>query len=170
MKRFHKIGLVTSALTLATGLATTAAAQASPHQAKPADSVARPSITSVSFTGYYGTGVSSPTVKVTGSGFGTTPPPGAADNTTSCGTYTANGQVYGSQLYFLDDNNFEAGHSTVGAADCVGVSVVSWSPTQVVLKFGNAYGTFAHWYLNNGDGYALSVNDSIFGGTVSGLL
>ncbi|MEV6008164.1 hypothetical protein AB0M29_15250 [Streptomyces sp. NPDC051976] len=168
MKRLSKIGLAASALTLATGLATTATAQASPHQAT--DSVPRPSINSVSFSGYYGTGVSSPTLTINGSGFGATPPPGASDNTTSCGGYTANGQVYGSQLYFVDDNNFEAGYSSVGAADCVGVSVVSWSPTKVVVKFGNAYGTFQHWYLNNGDGYALSVNGGIFGGTVSGLI
>ena len=170
-KRLSKFGLASAAV-VATGLAMTAGvAQASPHPAVAAAAVTRPSITAASFTGYYGTGApASPTVTLTGTNFGTTAPAGASDNTTSCGTYTANGQVYGSQLYFVDDNNFEAGYSTVNSADCVGISVVSWSDTKVVLKFGNAYGTFAHWYLSNGDGYALSINGGIFGGTVSGLL
>ena len=55
------------------------------------------------------------------------------------------------------------------APNCVGIIVVSWSSTKVVLKFGNAYGTFAHWYLTNGDGYAISIKTAIWGGTVSGL-
>jgi hypothetical protein len=53
--------------------------------------------------------------------------------------------------------------------DCVGIIVVSWSSTKVVLKFGNAYGTFDHWYLTNGDEYALSIKTAIWGSTVSAL-
>jgi hypothetical protein len=168
MSMAHKLALAATALTLTVGLAATAvSAEASTSAA----TTTRPSISAASFTGYYGTGApASPTVTLTGTNFGTTAPAGTSDNTTSCGTYTANGQVYGSELYVVDDNNFEAGYSTVNSADCIGISVVSWSNTQVVLKFGNAYGTFAHWYLSNGDGYALSVNGAIFGGTVSGLL
>lgn len=162
----QKARMAASVLTLATGLAATAAA---PDAASAATSGARPSITSVSFSGTSGSWVASPTITLTGSNFGATPPAGTSDNNTSCGGYTANGNVYGYQLYFLDDNNFEAGASNSGGADCVGISVVSWSDNQVVLQFGNAYGTFAHWYVANGDGYAISVNNGLFGGTVSGL-
>jgi len=132
-------------------------------------SAPRPSISSVSFSGTHGPGVASPAITVTGTNFGATAPAGTSDNTTSCGAYTANGKVYGSKLYFLDDANFEAGFSNSGGADCVGIIVVSWSPTKVVLQFGNAYGTFDHWYLSNGDGYALSIKTALWGGTVSGL-
>jgi hypothetical protein len=132
-------------------------------------SAPRPNISSVSFSGTHSPGVASPTITLTGSQFGATPPSGTSDNTTSCGPYTANGKVYGSKLYFLDDANFEAGFSNSGGADCVGIIVVSWTSTRVVLRFGNAYGTFDHWYLTNGDGYALSVKNALWGGTVSGL-
>jgi hypothetical protein len=129
----------------------------------------RPSISSISFSGTHGPGVASPTVTITGSHFGATAPTGTSDNTTSCGTYTANGKVYGGKLYFTDNANFEAGYSNSSGADCVGIIVVSWSATKVVLKFGNSYGSFDHWFLTNGDGFAVSIKTAIGGGTVSGL-
>jgi hypothetical protein len=129
----------------------------------------RPSITSVSFSGTHGPGVASPAITITGSHFGATAPPGTPDGTTACGTYVANGDVYLGKLYFTDDANFEAGFSNSSGADCIGIIVVSWSSTKVVLKFGNSYGSFAHWYLTNGDGYALSIKNALWGGAVSGL-
>lgn len=132
-------------------------------------SAPRPSITAISFSGTHGPGVASPTITIIGSRFGSTAPSGTSDNTTSCGTYTANGKVYGGKLYFTDNANFEAGYSNSGGADCIGIIVVSWSATKVVLKFGNSYGSFDHWYLSNGDGFAVSVKTAIGGGTVSGL-
>ena len=154
-----------AAAAVAIALATVPALTASAARA----SAPRPSIFSVSFSGTHGPGVASPTITITGTQFGASAPAGTSDNTTSCGAYTANGKVYGSKLYFTDDANFEAGFSNSGGADCVGIIVVSWSPTKVVLQFGNAYGTFDHWYLSNGDGYALSVKTALWGGTVSGL-
>ena len=151
----------TAALALATIPVLTASAARAPAP--------RPSITSVSFSGTHGPGMPSPTITITGSQLGATAPPGTSDATTSCGTYSANGKVYGGKLYFTDDANFEAGFSNSGGADCIGIIVVSWSPTKVVFKFGNSYGSFAHWYLSNGDGYALSVKNAIWGGSVSGL-
>jgi hypothetical protein len=132
-------------------------------------SAPRPAISSVSFRGTHGSGVASPKITIKGSHFGTTRPSGTSDNSTSCGTYTANGKVYGSKLYFADDANFEAGFSNSSGADCIGIIVVSWTSTRVVLQFGNAYGTFDHWYLSNGDGFALSIKSVLWGGKVSGL-
>ena len=151
----------TAALALATVPALTASAARAPAP--------RPSIASVSFSGTHGPGVASPTITVAGSHFGATAPPGTSDATTSCGSYVANGNVYSGKLYFTGDANFEAGFSNSAGADCIGIIVVSWSPTKVVLNFGNSYGSFAHWYLSNGDGYALSIKNAIWGGTVSGL-
>ena len=107
------VSAATAALALAAVPALTASAAAA--------SAPRPGISSVSFTGTHGPGVASPTITITGSRFGTTPPPGTSDSSTSCGAYTANGEVYGSKLYFADDANFEAGFSSSSGADCVGV-------------------------------------------------
>jgi hypothetical protein len=157
--------VLAAAAATALALATVPALAASAARA----SAPRPGIASVSFSGTHGPGVASPTITITGTNFGATAPAGTSDNTTSCGAYTANGKVYGGKLYFTDDANFEAGYSNSAGADCVGIIVVSWSPTKVVLTFGNAYGTFDHWYLTNGDGYALSLKTALWGGTVSGL-
>lgn len=154
----------------ATGVLLGSVTGAASATARPATAAApQPSISSVSFSGASGSGVASPTITVTGTHFGAKAPAGTSDNSTSCGPYTANGDVYGSKLYFADDANFEAGYSNSSGANCIGIIVDSWSSTKVVLQFGNAYGTFAHWYLTNGDGYAISVKNGIFGGTVGGL-
>jgi hypothetical protein len=164
--RWRPTAAVLAAATIAAlALATVPAVAASTARAP----VVRPSISSISFSGTHGPGVASPTVTVTGSRFGATAPPGTSNNTTSCGTYTANGDVYGSKLYFTANAHFEAGYSTSSSADCIGIIVVSWSATKVVLKFGNSYGSFDHWYLTNGDGFAISIKTAIGGGTVSGL-
>jgi hypothetical protein len=132
-------------------------------------SAPRPSISSVSFTGTTAPAWPrrrSPSPAPTSV---SRPRQGPRTNTTSCGPYTANRKVYSNKLYFTDDANFEAGFSTSGGADCAGIIVVSWSPAKVVLQFGNAYGTFDHRYLTNGDGYAISVKTTLWGGAVSGL-
>lgn len=154
---------------LAKGAVVVGAAMGSVVGTAVATSASLPGITSVSFSGTSGPGVASPTITITGSNFGTTAPAGTSDDSTSCGAYTANGKAYGSKLYIVDDGNFEAGYSDGSGANCIGIIVVSWTPTKVVLKFGNAYGTFGHWYLTNSDGYAISVKKAIWGGTVSGL-
>jgi hypothetical protein len=151
----------TAALALAAVPALTASAARAPAP--------RPSIASVSFSGTHGLGVPSPTITITGTQFGASAPAGTSNAITSCGTYTANGKVYGGKLYFTDNANFEAGYSNSASADCIGIIVVSWSATKVVLKFGNSYGSFDHWYLTNGDGFAVSIKTAIGGGTVSGL-
>jgi hypothetical protein len=167
--RLRRLSVVAGGLA-ATGVLLGSVTGAADATAQPATASApQPSISSVSFTGASGSGVASPTITVTGTHFGARAPAGTSDDSTSCGPYTANGDVYGSKLYFADDTNFEAGYSDSSGATCIGIIVESWSATRVVLQFGNAYGTFDHWYLSNGDGYAISVKNGIFGGTVSGL-
>ncbi|OIK06355.1 hypothetical protein BIV23_08160 [Streptomyces monashensis] len=70
---------------------------------------------------------------------------------------------YGNRLHFLDDTNFEAGYRDGNGANCIGITVVSWSANQVALRFGSSYGSFVHWYLSNGGGFALSVDNGLFG-------
>ena len=164
--RWRAMAAVLAAAAIAAlALATAPAVTASTARA----TAVRPSISSISFSGTHGPGVASPTVTINGSRFGTAAPAGTSNNVTSCGTYTANGDVYGSKLYFTANAHFEAGYSNSSSADCIGIIVVSWSATKVVLKFGNSYGSFDHWYLTNGDGFAVSIKTAIGGGTVSGL-
>jgi streptogramin lyase len=123
-----------------------------------------PVIHGVTFTG----DTASPTVIITGQGFGAIPPAGMSDNSTGCGTYTHNGKDYGtSNLWFEDVGNFSAGSGTPPNGDCVGLIVKSWSTGQVVYQFGNAYDTFAHWYITAGDQYTISVRNAHYSGTVS---
>jgi hypothetical protein len=122
----------------------------------------------VTFSGTAGFGEPSPTVTVWGSHFGF-PPPGTSNNTTSCGTYTANGDVYGTRFYFRDRGNFQAGYSGPKGTNCVGLIIQSWSQRKIVFSFGNAYGTFPGWYLSNGDQYAISIKHTVARGTVHGL-
>lgn len=164
------IGLCIAALVAGTTLATThvLTASAAPSAQKAQAAPAAPGLAGVTFSGQSGPGVPSPTITVTGSGFGTMPT-GTDNSTTSCGNYTNNGEVYANHLYFQANANFQAGYSTSHGANCIGIIIVSWSSHQVVLKFGSAYGTFDHWYLNNGDGYAISIKSTLWGGVVSGL-
>jgi hypothetical protein len=126
--------------------------------------VTGPVITAVTFSG----DTSAPTVTIAGTGFGDAPPAGQSDNTTSCGDYTSNGDVYGpSGLWFVDVNNFDAGQSSSSGAACIGIVVQSWSANQVVYQFGNAYDSFAHWYITAGDQYNLSLEGVQQSGTVA---
>jgi hypothetical protein len=125
---------------------------------------ASPNISGVQFTG----DTASNTITMTGSGFGTTPPSGVSDDSNSCGAYTNNGEDYGTNLYIDVVNaggTFEAGKGTPGS--CVGLIIDEWTPTQVVLSFGNAYDSFANWYIATGNSYTINVEGSNFSGTVA---
>jgi hypothetical protein len=121
-------------------------------------------ITSVVFTG----SSAAPTITVNGTGFGARPPRGTDNSVTSCGPYTNNGKVYANSLWFLDDTNeWQAGAGKPPNQNCIGVIVVSWTSTQVVLQFGSAYGSFAHWTADPGDNFVLKLKKFYFGGIVS---
>ena len=133
-----------------------------------------PAITGVSFSGTDACcNGSSPTVTVSGSGFGAEPPSGQDDSVTGCGTYAGNGDAYGDQFYVDDshgaNDGWEAGRGVPPNANCVGVVVVSWSDTQVVYRFGSSYDSFANWYLSNGDTFTQHLEGASFTGTVAGL-
>ncbi|HLZ08756.1 MAG TPA: hypothetical protein VKT80_09235 [Chloroflexota bacterium] len=122
-------------------------------------------VSGVVFTG----SSSAPTITVTGSGFGTRAPIGYPNNSTGCGAYTNNGDVYGKNgLWFLDDTHvWQAGEGKPPAANCIGLIVQSWSPTQVVFQFGDAYGTFDHWTADPGDNFVIDLKGYFWGGVVS---
>jgi outer membrane protein assembly factor BamB len=120
-------------------------------------SVPRPVITNVSVEG----NTASPTIAVSGSGFGGSPPRGVDNNATGCGYYTDNGDLFGSTgLRFVD---MTAGWET----GCVGINLMSWRPTRVVFQFGDAYASFDHWFVTRGDRFTVTVRGVQFSGTVS---
>jgi hypothetical protein len=139
-----------------------------------------PVITSVAFSGSNGCCAgSTPTVTVTGTGFGTSAPAGSDDSVTDCGTYTNNGSDYGTALNTTDAHTdgslpWTAGNGTPPSGSCVGLRVSSWSDTSVVFDFGgsgSAYDSYApgEWYLANGDTFTLALEGASSTVTVSGL-
>jgi hypothetical protein len=110
---------------------------------------------------------SSPKVVVVGTGFGARPTAFSAAET-SCGAYgKKNGSWFGEQaqnnLWFVDHNNvspfeWSAGVGTEpGNGNCVGIVLKSWTETEVVFKFGKAYGSFSNWTVFKGDEFELAV-------------
>jgi outer membrane protein assembly factor BamB len=119
-------------------------------------SVPRPVITAVSVAG----STAWPTITVSGSGFGGTPPRGSDNNATGCGYYTDNGELFGTRAFDFAD--LTAGWSE----GCVGIILTSWSPTTVVFQFGDAYGSL-NWSLASGDRFTVTLRGVQFSGTVS---
>ncbi len=117
-----------------------------------------PSISSVAISG----GLATPTVTVTGSGFGTeddlgSPVPAYCGNT---------GFDYDNNFYLLD--GWGAGQGSGPFGDCTGVSITSYSNTQVTFTFGSGYGTGNNQYgvLSPGDSFQMNVLGTTFDGTV----
>ncbi len=139
-----------------------------------------PTITSVATTGT----VADPTITITGTGFGTAPPADPATDVShlaNCPASPAGGSPgfdYGNSLYVSDpkaNGGFTAGqYTTTGEAqaDCVGLVIVSYADTQIVLKFGNLYDQNIPnnmYVLSNGDPLKVVVKGATFSTTVTGL-
>jgi hypothetical protein len=111
-------------------------------------------IKSVAFANYGGTALS-PTVTVTGSGFGTTAPP--VQNSATCG-----GKDYGAyQLGVIDvtEQGWSVGMDTGSGPDCTGVTITSWSGKKVVFTFNpSVYGS----KVDSGDSVVVFVKDAYY--------
>jgi TIR domain len=109
-----------------------------------------------------------PTVVVSGGGFGAHPPIAYPANNTQCGYYANNGNWFGANgLWFRDStHSWLAGQGNSTGGSCIGLVVVSWSPTQVTFRFGNAYNTFDHWSADTGDAVTVVVNGDTLSGTI----
>ncbi len=102
---------------------------------------------SLYITGESGSNTGSPpTITVTGANFGSSP---IASLAPGCGA--GGGQDYSDSALSVTDVHGN-GHSwEAGAPDnCVGLSIVSWTPTQVVFTFGSSFG-HADWFFQQGD-------------------
>jgi hypothetical protein len=115
-----------------------------------------PSITGVSFTGTS----AAPTITVTGSGFGSSPPIGTPETCQSGDT----GDDYGSSgLWFSDAT--QGGWTAGQAGDCIGLIVSSWSGSQVVYGFGNEYANYPA--IQSGDQVEVDVQGATFSGPLT---
>lgn len=129
-----------------------------------ASAAGTPVITRVEFTG----SSASPTVVITGHGFGHHPPTGYDNTNNFCGSYPNNGDDYGTQFFFNDITNaWAAGAGIPPAGNCIGIVIQSWKPHRVVLTFGSAYGSFDHWTADQGDLFAVHLKGATFTGTVN---
>jgi hypothetical protein len=123
--------------------------------------VTGPSISDVVISG----NVNSPTVTVSGSGFGTIANlgPGSA----SCGT----GDDYADNFLFADQTDgWNAGEGPP-QYDCIGVIIQSYSNEQVVFTFGSQYGVYRIGsgvaLLNSGDQFTMTLLGASFSGTAA---
>ena len=118
------------------------------------------SISGVAFSGP----LASPTITVNGTGFGSSPPSPSYPANLCGGT----GSLYGNALFFEDTTaSWTAGQGASSATgNCIGLTVTSWSSTQIVLGFGSSYGTNG-WVLTPGDHYTLVALGSQGTGTIT---
>jgi hypothetical protein len=115
-----------------------------------------PSITGVTFTGTS----ADPTITVTGSGFGSSPPIGTPETCQAGDT----GDDYGSSgLWFSDAT--QGGWTAGQAGDCIGLIVTSWSSGQVVYGFGNEYANYPA--IQSGDQVEVDVQGATFSGPLT---
>jgi hypothetical protein len=133
-------------------------------------------ITGVSFSGPQ----SSPTVTVTGTGFGSKPASVPVSGLTNCPGATV-GSDYGPNLALYDSTAnpvWSAAYSVSTKAptqgSCIGAKVTTWTSTEIVFRFGNVYDTGPPYIASNGDHFALSVRKVAdggweYGGVISGL-
>jgi hypothetical protein len=112
-----------------------------------------PAITSVTLSG----NVSTPTVTLVGSGFGTKANLGPA------GAACDSGKTYGSNLFLADTTE---GWTAGKQGSCIGLIVSSYSNTKIVFTFGSDYNhvtvgsVVAH--LAGGDSYTVSLLGGVF--------
>lgn len=116
-----------------------------------------PTVSSLALTG----SASAPVVTISGTGFGSAPPPGSPEWDCS-GAYT--GDVFGDVSLNLSDTT--SGWGAGGGGDCLGLTVTSWSATQIVLGFGSDYPNLTAMQV--GDGYSFELQGYTFTGTVAG--
>ncbi len=155
----------TGKLAFAAGLASLAIIAFGPAQSALA-SGGPPSVTSVAFSGT----IESPTITVTGTGFGTMPTNGVAvKHLPGCPGGWTGTDYPNAQLFLADattvDSPWSAGESD-GAhyGDCIGVTISSWSAKKIVFTFGSYY-----LLVNNGDLYSLHDGDPFVLGVKGGL-
>lgn len=117
-------------------------------------------ISGVTFTG----SPSSPTITITGSGFGTAPAGTPVSTFAGAGV---TGDDYGSSL-FLTDNTTGAtfGENSGGTNDYVGLTDLSYSDSSISFQLGSFY-TTGGFSLTPGNAYSVDVDGTPFAGTVS---
>jgi hypothetical protein len=115
-----------------------------------------PKITSVVFTGTPG----EPTVTINGSSLGATPPANPPEPLSCVPGDTS--FDYGTSLMFNDSTR---GWTAGQTGDCIGLRVISYTSTRVVLQFGADYVNFGQ--VTAGDAYKLTLWSITHKGTVA---
>jgi hypothetical protein len=115
-----------------------------------------PGIIGVTFTGT----PEDPTITVTGSGFGSSPPIGSPETCQSGDT----GDDYGSSGLWFSDTT-QGGWTAGQAGDCIGLIVSSWSGSQVVFGFGNEYANYPA--IQPGDQVEVDVQGATYSGPLT---
>jgi len=120
------------------------------------DTGSQPTITNVVFKG----SKRNPIVSVTGTGFGTVPPPPRHAN---CG---ASGKNFPRHVLYLRDltQRWDAGIT----GNCIGLKIETYTNTMIKFRFGNYYDTPPYFYaLAPGDQFEFAVMGTVASGTVA---
>jgi hypothetical protein len=115
----------------------------------------RPTITGVSFSG----SAADPTVTIAGSDLDPIPPGGSPE---PCSTADP-GEDYGSSGLWIDD--MSQGWTAGQDGDCIGLVLSSWSSSQVVVTFGDTYGSYPP--VQPGDSLSVEWQGTTFAGTLT---
>jgi hypothetical protein len=101
-----------------------------------------------------------PTITVTGSGFGSSPPIGSPE---TCQSGDTDDDYGSSGLWFSDAT--QGGWTAGQDGDCIGLIVSSWSGSQVVFGFGNEYANYPA--IQSGDHVEVDVQGATFSGPLT---
>jgi hypothetical protein len=122
--------------------------------------IAKTNISHVSFAG----SELSPTVTITGTGFGSREPKHAEYE--SCFSKSVESFFKNEVLYFRDLTRRWAAGNPFEPENCIGFSGVTWTKTQIVFKFGSDYRAASPWTLAPGNAFYVKVKKATFEGTV----
>ena len=115
---------------------------------------------------------SSPTITVTGSGFGSETALGTAENPADyfpAGATVCSGNLgsdYGANLYLQDTSggwNAGKGATSTANGDQIGLVISSYSDTKIVFTLGSCY---SYYRLSAGNAYTMNVLGASYSGTV----
>ena len=121
-----------------------------------------PTISSMTLADTGGT----PSVTITGAGFGTKANLGRPTPASTCSGSTSTGDDYASNLYLSDPTGrWSAGQGPPSACDYYGLVVSSYSNTQITFSLSSVYPRFGN--MESGDAISIHVLGAVFSRTVT---
>jgi hypothetical protein len=126
--------------------------------AAPSSASVRPQVSTPTGATFAGS-AASPTITITGTGFGLRPTGGVSPSKIAgCQNHGTGADFTGGALWTVDAGqpNWAAGARTATSGNCVGDVIKSWSNTKIVFTYGSQYNSNG-WVLHDNDVVVFSV-------------